>query len=120
MYFPSFKKYFKKCSYLKIAFFSNFCPLYKPLLAVISLWLAKNKTTSLFSFLIGTISNRHQNGFWPEKRKQGVTFNFQLASIASCNKKWPKQIRSAPNIYIYIYNITLKGAELASATVTWH
>ena len=40
------------------------------LLAVISLWLARNNTTSLFSFLIGTISNRHQNGFWPENKNK--------------------------------------------------
>lgn len=29
---------------------------------VMSLWDAKNNTTSRFSFLMGTISNKHQNG----------------------------------------------------------
>lgn len=32
------------------------------LVFVISLWDAKNNTTSRFSFFIGTISSKHQNG----------------------------------------------------------
>jgi hypothetical protein len=41
------------------------------LVCVMSLWDARNRTTSRFSFLMGTMSRRHQNGV-PETEDQNV------------------------------------------------
>lgn len=45
------------------------------LLLVMSLWLAKNRTTSRFSFLMGTISNRHQNAVPGTREDEHINYS---------------------------------------------
>ena len=52
---------------------------------VISLCEARNKTTSPFSFLIGTISSRHQNGIPGEQQKIPPSVTYRYCIIADEN-----------------------------------
>ena len=47
---------------------------------VMSLWDAKNKTTSPFSFLMGTMSSKHQNGL-PEIEKEKTKYRSDYTCI---------------------------------------
>jgi hypothetical protein len=60
------------------------------LVCVMSLWDARNRTTSRFSFLMGTISRRHQNGV-PETEDQNV-----LTLWSRSSSKYYLNIQSVP------------------------
>lgn len=63
---------------------SDSLPWSKFLLSVMSLCETRNKTTSLFSFFMGTISNKHQN-LDPFKRHEHIT---SVMEGLSCSTFW--------------------------------
>jgi len=79
LFIPVVGEFFDVCGYLPLSH-SSFTFISSILVCVMSLWEAKKSTTSRFSFLMGTMSNKHQNG------APAMSFRFNHQRIR--HRKW--------------------------------